>query len=145
VFGRVSFKIAVVVGFVVIAALADGFVTFIRVSPEGVEEANPLTKWGIRMFGKPIILLFSLVEVFVVIVLVKKFQNWIVVTILAWWGYFHWAGFLSWQPEIFSYLATLGFFGILLSLSLYPLPILILFSLMIVEVFPVKAKNISSK
>jgi len=46
-----------------IATLADGFITFIRVSPEGVEEANPLTKWGISMFGKSIIPLSSLIEI----------------------------------------------------------------------------------
>lgn len=139
-FDRVKLKIVVITVFMIIATLADGFITFIRVSPEGAEEANPLTRWGISMFGKPIIPLFSLIEAFIGIILVKKFKNWIVMTILAWWGYFHWAGFLSWQPEIFSYLATLGFFGILLSLSLYPLPILILLSLMIIELFPVKQK-----
>jgi len=53
VFGGVKFKIFVVTVFMVIATLADGFITFIRVSPEGVEEANPLTKWGISMFGNP--------------------------------------------------------------------------------------------
>jgi hypothetical protein len=139
-FEGINFKIAAVACFMIVTALADGLVTSVRVSPEGVEEANPLTRWGIGTFGRPIVLLFSFVEVIVGFMLVKRFKNWIAMTVLAWWGYFHWAGFLSWQPEIFNYLLTLGFFGILLSLSLYPLPILILFSLMMIDVFPIEMK-----
>jgi hypothetical protein len=139
-FKAINFKIVTVAGFMIVATLADGLVTFVRVSPEGVEEANPLTRWGIEVFGRSAVLLFSFLEVLVGFMLVKRFKNWIAMTVLAWWGYFHWAGFLSWQPEVFNYLLTLGFFGILLSLSLYPLPIMILFTLMIIDVFPVKMK-----
>jgi hypothetical protein len=140
-FRRINFKIMAVACFMIVAALADGLVTSVRVSPEVVEEANPLTKWGIEVFGRSAVLLFSFLEVLVGFMLVKKFKNWIAMTVLAWWGYFHWAGFLSWQPEIFNYLLTLGFFGILLSLSLYPLPIMILFTMMIIDVFPIKMKR----
>jgi hypothetical protein len=139
-FKGISFKIMAVVCFMMVAALADGLVTSVRVSPEGVEEANPLTRWGIEVFGRSAVLLFSFLEVLVGFMLVKRFKNWVAMTVLAWWGYFHWAGFLSWQPEIFNYLLTLGFLGILLSLSLYPLPIMILFTLMIIDVFPIKMK-----
>lgn len=139
-FRGINFKLVGVACFMVIAALADGFVTFLRVSPKGVEEANPLTRWGIGSFGRNVVLLFSFVEVLAGLLLVTRFKNWIVITVLAWWGYFHWAGFLSWLPEVFNYLLALGFFGILLGLSLYPLPILILFTLMIIDVFPIKTK-----
>jgi hypothetical protein len=139
-FKGINFKIMAVACFMIVAALADGLVTSARVSPEGVEEANPLTGWGIEVFGRHAALLFSFLEVLAGLLLVTRFKNWVAMTVLAWWGYFHWAGFLSWQPEIFNYLLTLGFLGILLSLSLYPLPIMILFTLMIIDVFPIKMK-----
>jgi hypothetical protein len=52
-FKGINFKIVAVAGFMIVAALADGLVTFVRVSPESVEEANPLTRWGIEVFGRP--------------------------------------------------------------------------------------------
>jgi hypothetical protein len=92
-FKGINLKITAVACFMVIATLADGLVTSVRVSPEGVEEANPLTRWGIGTFGRPLILLLSLVEVLAGLLVVTRFKNWITMTVLAWWGYFHWAEF----------------------------------------------------
>lgn len=127
-----------ILGFMIISTILDISITYIMVDPSGDNEANPMARWGIKNYGKEVLIVPAIIESTIGILLTYKLKNWITLTTILIWGYLHWAGFLSWQWQLFQKLYNFGFGGILIALLLYPIPIIIILIPIIKKNYPIK-------
>lgn len=123
----------------IISTMADVCITYLMIDPYGEREANPLAKWGIQNLGKWTLILSGIIESLIGLTLLYKFKNWITLSILLIWGYLHWIGFLSWQPQTFKTLHSIGFIGILAAYLLYSIPIIIILIVIFMREYPLKS------